>query len=360
MGRRFQNGRSVTQENGLALPELRIPQLMGIWGSAFCATLSHYYTEIRPVLQGLALFSGLDEIIEGKSDDLIKVHPIEPAAIPNYVLGLDGQLPPTCPKSMYSRTHLQLMDAGLSNNLPIYPLLRPGRDVDIIIAFDSSLDIRTGNWLAVADGYAKQRGVKGWPIGVGWPKKDAALAAVEELEAAEASTVEEAATKLAEAQRLRQVEPIDMQSTAITRQELDPNVADLGHCTVWVGTTEERTSDSNPPQSKRYNAEADWKLLDPNPGIAVVYFPFIPNAKHEGVDPDTTDYMSTWNFIYTPDQIDTVVALATANFDEGKEQTRRCVRAVYERKKAARLKRETAAVAERMGRRLRMSGDHFR
>jgi len=51
----------------------------------------------------------------------------------------------------------------MSNNLPIYPLLRPGRDIDILIAFDVSADIKTENWLSVADGYAKQRGIKGWP-----------------------------------------------------------------------------------------------------------------------------------------------------------------------------------------------------
>ena len=39
IGRHFQMGRSVKRENGPPLPELRIPFLMGIWGSAFCATV---------------------------------------------------------------------------------------------------------------------------------------------------------------------------------------------------------------------------------------------------------------------------------------------------------------------------------
>jgi phospholipase A2 len=97
IGRKFNKGRSLWRENGLALPELRVPLLMGIWGSAFCATLSHYYREIRPVMKGLAGFGGLDQMIAERDDDLIKVHPIDPAAIPNFAIGMEDQLPQSCP-----------------------------------------------------------------------------------------------------------------------------------------------------------------------------------------------------------------------------------------------------------------------
>jgi phospholipase A2 len=69
--------------------------------------------------------------------------------------------------------------------------------------------------------------------------------------------------------------------------------------------------------------------------------------------------MSTWNFIYTPEEIDQVVFLARANFEEGKEQTKRTVRAVYERKKAKRLQKQEAERI-RKWRHLRDHGDHFR
>src|SRR5690606_12109682 len=61
-------------------------------------------------------------------------------------------------------------DAGMSNNLACYPLLRRGRDVDILIAFDSSAEIQTYNWIGNAEGYAKQKKVIGWPVQIGWPK----------------------------------------------------------------------------------------------------------------------------------------------------------------------------------------------
>ena len=361
IGRKFRNGRNIPRDNGLGLPELRVPQMLGIWGSAFCATLSHYYKEIRPVVLGLAGWAGIDELMSSRNEDLIKVHPIEPASIPNFALGLEGQLSPTCPRSIHSATHLQLMDAGMSNNLPIYPLLRPGRNVDILIAFDASADIKTENWLSVADGYARQRGIKGWPVGAGWPKETASDAETgRELEAARATTPQEAATKIADARE--QQRKSDANSTeAIVAQDkhIDASQADLGYCTIWVGTTTERTSTSEPPPSKRMESDADWPLLGPDAGIAVIYFPFLPNPKVEGVDPNTSDFMSTWNFIYTPEQIDKVVALARANFEEGREQTRRCVRAVYERKRRIRLESERKERDKAWRRRWREHGDNF-
>ncbi|MCJ1431513.1 hypothetical protein MMC27_000866 [Xylographa pallens] len=359
LGRKFQNGIDVPRENGLMLPELRVPQLLGIFGSAFCATLSHYYKEIRPIVQGIAMFSGVDNLIEERSDDLIKVHPIDPASIPNFCLGLEGRLPPSCPQNIFKSSHLQLMDAGMSNNLPIYPLLRPGRDIDVIVAFDASADIKTENWLSVADGYAKQRGVKGWPIGLGWPKEEATRAQTrQELELAQASSPQEAAGRVAEAREQQRENANSTEAAVAAGQHTSPDEADLGYCTVWIGTTEERSSSPSAPTSKRLDPEADWELLTPD-GIAVIYFPFLPNPKVEGVDPNTSDFMSTWNFVYTPEQIDKVVALARANFEEGKEQTRRCVRAVYERKRNARLVREEKEMVERWRRRMERGGDHF-
>jgi phospholipase A2 len=329
MGRQFDKGRTVWRDNGLALPEVRVPLLMGIWGSAFCATLSHYYKEIRPVLTGLAGFGSLDAMISERDEDLVKVHPIDPASIPNYALGLRDLLPSSCPESIFEQKNFQFMDAGMSNNLPIYPLLRPGRDVDILVAFDASADVRTDNWLKVAAGYARQRGIKGWPVGAGWPSEDETMEELQEdLDKAQAKTEQQAQDKIEEAQDK------DAQEKKSSKKK------DLGYCNVWVGTTEERVSEHEPPESKL--VEEDWELMHSSSGITVIYFPFLANPKVPGVDPKTSDFMSTWNFVYTPEQIDNVVNLARTNFSEGAERTKRTVRAVYERKKKLREEKEKA------------------
>ncbi|KAF1976509.1 FabD/lysophospholipase-like protein [Bimuria novae-zelandiae CBS 107.79] len=327
VGRTFENGRTVWRNNGLALPELRVPMLMGIWGSAFCATLSHYYKEIRPAVMSVAGFTGLDAMISERDEDLVKVHPIDPAAIPNFALGMRDFLPASSPESIHQVKNFQLMDAGMSNNLPIYPLLHPGRNVDIMIAFDASSDVRTDNWLKVTAGYARQRGIKGWPVGAGWPPEDETVEQLQhDLDEAQAQTEAQAQEKMQEAKD--QDKP----------KQKGGKSKDLGFCNVWVGTSEERTNDGEAPSSKQ--AEEDWDVMRPDAGFTVIYFPFLSNPKVPGIDPKTSDFMSTWNFVYTPEQVDSVVDLARANFQEGAERTKRTVRAVYERKKKMREERE--------------------
>ncbi|KAF2154249.1 cytosolic phospholipase A2 zeta [Myriangium duriaei CBS 260.36] len=323
VGRSFDRGQTSWRSNDLALPELRIPILMGIWGSAFCATLSHYYKEIRPIVSGLAGFAGIDDLISQKDDDMIKLHPIDPATIPNFAFNMKDLLPESCPESIHKATHLQLMDAGMSNNLPIYPLLRPDREVDIIVAFDASADVKKDNWLKVTDGYVRQRGIKGWPIGSGWPPEDVTSEeAARELEQASAQTDEEAAAKVEEAK---------------SKQK---NSGGLGYCTVWVGSKEERQGDEEIPPSKA--VEDDMELMEHDAGVTVVYFPLMANEAAPGVDPLKSDFLSTWNFVYTPEEIDQVVKLARENFSAGCERTRRTVKAVWQRKRQERLKREEA------------------
>lgn len=325
VGRKWNGGSCEWRENGFALPELRIPLMMGIWGSAFCATLSHYYKEIRPVIQAAGL-SQLDTMLAGKNDDWAKVHPLDPAVIPNFALGLRGQLPASCPESIHKSSHLALADAGMANNLPIYPLLRPGRDVDLIIAFDASADVKADNWIKVVDGYARQRNIQGWPMGAGWPPQtNSDEATVKQLDEAEKAAL------------ANDSEDDDSLSAAYFR----PSEKDLGYCTVWVGSTSERLEFMDEPNPNRIDTEdEEHHLRAPDAGIAVVYFPFLANDKVPGVDPMTDDFMSTWNFVYTPEEIDKVVALARANYQEGTEQTKRTIRAVWERKRETRLRRE--------------------
>ena len=367
MGRKFNNGKDTPPERGFHLPEIRVPLLMGVFGSAFCATLSHYYKEIRPLVLSLSGLGGIDELVSGRDEDLSKVHPIDPATIPNFAYQMHGKLPSTTPTNIYEQEHIQLMDAGMSNNLPIYPLLRPGRDVDILVAFDASADIKTDNWLSVADGYARQRGVKGWPIGIGWPKDGAsAQDAAKELAEAEASTASESEQHVQEARRdqksRREAAGNDSKDKYAPGSE---TAGDLGYCTVWVGTTQEKKPSPLPPANP-VTETSRWKLMEPEAGLAVVYLPFMANKKGPDISPGTTDFLSTWNFVYTPEQIDSVVDLARANYKEGRDQIKATVRAVYERKKAMReegeknqRRKQLRATAEQSEKSLLEENDQF-
>ena len=184
------------------------------------------------------------------------------------------------------------------------------------------------------------------------------------MDAADATTAQQAAGKIAEAREAKRsaknaTHKVADKAKTKFKDKKPGDESDLGYCNVWVGTTMERKSEEEPPQSKRVNPDADWKLMTPDAGITVIYFPFLPNPLVEGVDPDVSPYLSTWNFIYTPDEIDKVVALARANFQAGKEQTKRTVRAVYERKKAKRLEMEEKGKIKRWRSQLRDHGDAF-
>lgn len=117
----------------------------------------------------------------------------------------------------------------MSNNLPLYPLLRRDRNIDIIICFDASADIKQENWLSVAEGYAKQRGVRGWPVGAGWPEVEDETKT--EVDAADAATAQQAAGKIAETrEEQRGRSPKDAKDHVANHKAEKSGETDVGYC----------------------------------------------------------------------------------------------------------------------------------
>ncbi|KAI8081796.1 acyl transferase/acyl hydrolase/lysophospholipase, partial [Gilbertella persicaria] len=175
-GRKFAEGKSDQR-----LPEQSIGILMGMFGSAFVASLAHFYQEIRSLLPQTAVEKA-DEIIYKYQSSVSTIHPISPACFPNpfYKMStkvqdkdeLNDKEEILRSESLVESEQIGLMDAGMDNNIPFYPLLRKGRDIDMIIAVDSSADIQYMPYFDRAEGYVKRRGIQGWPRGAGWPKKE--------------------------------------------------------------------------------------------------------------------------------------------------------------------------------------------
>ncbi|THG96596.1 hypothetical protein EW026_g5257, partial [Hermanssonia centrifuga] len=108
-GRQFRNGLSVERR-----PELGFTILAGVFGSAFCASLKHYFAEIQPTLEVLPsqLFRWLREIITENERDFGLIHPVLPDQVPNFLKGLDGQLRYGSPPDLADREYMSFMDAG--------------------------------------------------------------------------------------------------------------------------------------------------------------------------------------------------------------------------------------------------------
>ncbi|KAK9463946.1 acyl transferase/acyl hydrolase/lysophospholipase [Lipomyces oligophaga] len=315
LGREYKNGMSV----GAATPELSLSLLLGTFGSAFCATLNHLVTEVRPIL-GDVVGGWLDSMVSGNEEDLKGLHPIKPATIPNYVLGLSGSLPESCPPSLHASKEIEFMDAGMDNNLAFYPLLRPERKVDMIIAFDCSAHLRNVKWLELAAGYSKQRGILGWPVDAAWPE----------------SSLNESNINKESTEELKK-------QTSKTKslwhsKDAKPQAKSLGPVSIWTGLVEDNdTNELSKLNDRSGILDEEYHLSHPKAGITLVYCPLLPNEKVPGVDPDTSPYMSTWNFIYTPEEVENVRRLAQENFREGEQRVQRAVRLIYERKRKARM-----------------------
>ncbi|KNC98364.1 uncharacterized protein SPPG_06072 [Spizellomyces punctatus DAOM BR117] len=141
-GRVFESG--VSREK---LPEQSLGLLLGTFGSAFTATVAHIWNEFKDTLP-----ENLRERVLPLLEDVSEIHPISPARFPNIVYKLDNF------EHLIEEKTIALMDSGMDNNIPFPPLLRPERNVDVIIALDASMDIGVDPWLIRAEAYARERG----------------------------------------------------------------------------------------------------------------------------------------------------------------------------------------------------------
>ncbi|KAJ3282178.1 hypothetical protein HK104_011057, partial [Borealophlyctis nickersoniae] len=139
-GRRFLNLVSVDR-----MPEQSFTAQIGLTASAMCAP----FTSMVETFQrsdgtssiGASLRKYASKLVAPDApptvQELLAKHPVHSSFNWNPLYTpLPGMKP-----GLKNSERIQLIDAGVDNNLPLYPFTRPGRDVDIIIIFDSSADV---------------------------------------------------------------------------------------------------------------------------------------------------------------------------------------------------------------------------
>ncbi|KAH9855478.1 FabD/lysophospholipase-like protein [Lenzites betulinus] len=328
LGRRFRNGKNIERK-----PELSFTVLSGIFGSAFCASLKHYFREIEPVLKLLPvqLYGWMQDIVTENEGDLGVIHPVLPDQLPNFLKGLEGQL-----------RYAEL-------NIPYYPFLR--RNVDCIIALDASADSQD-LWFTRAEELAAKRGLKTWPRGATWPSRvhpgDEGAAETSHLPSFEATSPDAANAKLAQTQESALAKQTDKQGTTERRdiptatddEKPSESPSHLSACEVWIGS-----SKSSDEVSARLD-DLDEAALLQRDGIAVVYIPLMPNeGRVPGFDPSS---ISTWRREVSLAESQNLLDVAEANFSESRERLVRLLRAVWMRKRMARQQRQWEARMERL------------
>ncbi|TBU41999.1 FabD/lysophospholipase-like protein [Dichomitus squalens] len=336
LGRRYMYGKNIERK-----PETSFTILAGIFGSAFCASLKHYFREVEPALRvlPLQLYNWLADIITENEHDLGLIHPVLPDQFPNFLKGLAGQLRDGSPPDITEQEYLSFMDAGAELNIPYYPFLR--RNVDCIIALDASADSQD-LWFSRAEELAAKRGLRTWPKGATWPTRvfsgDTGGQKSEQAPEYEASTPESANLKLAQTQEAALAKQTDKEDSTEARalptdsSEPDARPQSLSSCEVWIGS-----STSAEEMSTRLD-ELDEAALLQRDGIGVVYIPLIPNVRRvPGFDPLS---ISTWRREVSTEESQKLLDVAEGNFEDSREKIVRLLRAVWMRKRMDRQRRE--------------------
>lgn len=157
-GRTFENGVS----NNYA-PEQTLGYFLGIFGSAFEVSLRDivrmsasnlsYYGHQLPHFLAQSLKKLLNLIL----DSFLGEMRLFPSILSNFTFNYINS-------PIIDQPHIALVDAGIDFNLPLPPLLRAARAMDIIVIYDASADIQGAPELLRAENYARQRNLKFPPI----------------------------------------------------------------------------------------------------------------------------------------------------------------------------------------------------
>ena len=227
--------------------------------------------------------------------------------------GTDGPgAGPAPAKSQWRWEHarrLRLMDSGLSNNMPNHVLAREERKADVVISFDASSDVKGGSAVARLHEFGDDTGLHIEP-------HDHALA-----------------------------ERIAREIAAAEKESPRPPEHD-----EWEGTGERVREQYEHKYAQRFNGWRKRRSGDVDtsrtPDVRLVYCPLLPNAVQAGFDPTTASYSTSYNLIWTADQVRALLRTAMANVEEGSSAIgviRDTVREAYLERRARRLARERKA-----------------
>ncbi|PWN45551.1 FabD/lysophospholipase-like protein [Ceraceosorus guamensis] len=305
-GRKFDKGISTQK-----CPERSISLLLGLATSApagpLAAWLGTIYRNLPKGAIGNKIRQEADEWVEKnpeKAERLQSHHPVHAQNEANPFFGADVQ--EGRGNGFENSPRIHLVDAGMSNNLPIYTFCRPGRDVDIMLLGDFSSDVQKGSALERIQEFGAEKGYRvtpraSMPSLPDWP--------TEKNEKGEDKPKELSAEEIASRFAGRYAQVLDAEPIAEDQR------------TEEQGRTYER--DGHQPQATK--------------PCKMIYMPLLPHACQPSYDPSTAPFSSSYNLEWTPEQVETIRKTARACVAEGLGAIREEVRAVYAAKKAARL-----------------------
>ncbi|CAH0021599.1 unnamed protein product [Clonostachys rhizophaga] len=309
-GRTFVSGHSSDRR-----PEQSFALLLGQCTSAPAGPLTGYISALlaslpKGTMMSRALFA-INRFIRQKKWERLWVNPIRAGHDPNPFYGLNFPLnhnrdalevegawdsvegestasgKSTTPQGELTKTQqweaqgrVRLMDSGMSNNLPNHVLARAERSADVMISFDASSDVQTHSALQRIHNFAEDSGIH--------------LEDCTDLFELPSSRSEEGAFGLAAAH------------------------IELHHLQQYAQVF----------RGRRHDGQV----------LYIVYCPLLPNPVNPHYNPSKAAFSSSYNLVWTPEQVSTLVLTAESNLsDYAITVIQQVMRKVYMDKKAQRL-----------------------
>lgn len=224
-------------------------------------------------------------------------HPVHAANNPNHLWHFN---PPPNPPGLYNSPRVHFIDAGMDNNLPLYPLAHPSREIDIILGFDASSDVEKNSFFERVEAFGKRKGYK-------WTPRD--------------KPAQPATNPVPDAAK-----PEHPTAEYITKTYGERYVTVYDGVPLYPPATpggEYRIGEFDTPQGTR--------------PITLLYIPLLPNKIDPEFDPCQAKFVGSYNLVYKPEQAEQLWNTTEANWTECEDKVKATVREVWEKKKAARL-----------------------
>ncbi|KAF1992411.1 putative cytosolic phospholipase A2 [Aulographum hederae CBS 113979] len=296
-GRPFSEGRSTMQ-----LPEQSLALLLGLCTSAPAGPLTSYLATIKRNLPGGFIGDSITNMASSISkywgkqgtEEFQQHHPLHACNEHNFLFHATPLQPgERRPDGIENSPRIHLIDSGMDNNCPTYPLLHPRRHVDLILTMDASSDVLKDSFQQRVDQIGARRGLK--------------------------------------FTRRHDLKPR-------SEDPKDPDRFNDLYAQIYDGELIERP----PTVIDSYGHEVKNPPAPTCETVAsMVYMPLLPNERAvPDFDPSTAKFSGSYNLVWTEEQVDMLVRVCEGNSQQGMETVKLAVREAWQRKTRAREARE--------------------
>jgi len=285
----------------MQLPEQSLALLLGLCTSAPAGPLTSYLSTISrnlpPGFLGNSISSLANRVSKfwGKqgTEEFQEHHPLHACNEHNFMYHYThvekGQ---GRPPGLENSPRIHLIDSGMDNNCPTYVLLHPRRQADVIINMDASSDVQKDTFPERVDQIGGRRG-------------------------------------------LRFVKRHDVKPGPDPK---DPDRFNGLYAQIYDGkpcARPETVKDS-------YGRTVTTPPAPAHPGeCTMIYMPLLPNDKAvPDFDPSTAKFSGSYNLVWTPEQVEMLVKVCVANFQDGEGTVKEALHEAWLRKRAEREARE--------------------